>query len=143
MGRPSKYPAEFRREGIELVKTSGRARAEVAGGWRWGEPAGDDRTPYARCAGDSVAYANGAPPIDGWGGALVVLGRRWFELRRLCVAACVDTAPGVDGTNGVCEVAWDQVCSGTMGSYHDVNLGCASVDQRIAEEHAAQVAFFK
>ena len=30
MGRPSKYPAEFRREAIELVRSSGRARAEVA-----------------------------------------------------------------------------------------------------------------
>ncbi len=30
MGRPSRYPDEFRREAIELVKTSGRTRAEVA-----------------------------------------------------------------------------------------------------------------
>lgn len=30
MGRPSIYPAEFRREAIELVKTSGRSRAEIA-----------------------------------------------------------------------------------------------------------------
>ena len=30
MGRPSKYPAEFRREAIELVRSSGRSRAEVA-----------------------------------------------------------------------------------------------------------------
>ncbi len=30
MGRPSIYPAEFRREAIELVKTSGRPRAEIA-----------------------------------------------------------------------------------------------------------------
>jgi transposase len=30
LGRPSKYPAEFRREAIELVRSSGRARAEVA-----------------------------------------------------------------------------------------------------------------
>lgn len=30
MGRPTKYPPEFRREAVELVKTSGRARVEVA-----------------------------------------------------------------------------------------------------------------
>ena len=30
MGRPSKYPAEFRREAVELVRSSGRSRAEVA-----------------------------------------------------------------------------------------------------------------
>jgi len=30
MGRPSKYPAEFRREAIALVKSSGRPTAEVA-----------------------------------------------------------------------------------------------------------------
>jgi transposase len=30
MGRPSVYPSEFRREAIELVKTSGRSRAEIA-----------------------------------------------------------------------------------------------------------------
>lgn len=30
MGRPSKYPPEFRREAVELVMTSGRAVAEVA-----------------------------------------------------------------------------------------------------------------
>jgi transposase len=30
MGRPSKYPSEFRREAVELVRTSGRSRAEVA-----------------------------------------------------------------------------------------------------------------
>jgi transposase len=30
LGRPSKYPAEFRREAVELVRTSGRSRAEVA-----------------------------------------------------------------------------------------------------------------
>ena len=30
MGRPSIYPAEFRREAIELVRTSGRSRAEIA-----------------------------------------------------------------------------------------------------------------
>lgn len=30
LGRPSKYPPEFRREAVELVRTSGRARAEVA-----------------------------------------------------------------------------------------------------------------
>ena len=30
MGRPSKYPAEFRREAVELVKSSDRPRAEVA-----------------------------------------------------------------------------------------------------------------
>ena len=30
MGRPSKYPPEFRREAIELVKTSDRSRVEVA-----------------------------------------------------------------------------------------------------------------
>ena len=30
MGRPSKYPPEFRREAVELVKTSGRSRIEVA-----------------------------------------------------------------------------------------------------------------
>ena len=30
MGRPSKYPPEFRREAIELVKTSDRPRVEVA-----------------------------------------------------------------------------------------------------------------
>jgi transposase len=30
LGRPSKYPPEFRREAVELVRSSGRARAEVA-----------------------------------------------------------------------------------------------------------------
>lgn len=30
MGRPSKYPAEFRREAVELVRSSGRSLAEVA-----------------------------------------------------------------------------------------------------------------
>lgn len=30
MGRPSRYPAEFRREAVELVRTSGRPVAEVA-----------------------------------------------------------------------------------------------------------------
>lgn len=30
MGRPSKYPAEFRREAVELVKTSGRSQADIA-----------------------------------------------------------------------------------------------------------------
>lgn len=30
MARPSKYPPEFRREAVELVKTSGRSRVEVA-----------------------------------------------------------------------------------------------------------------
>lgn len=30
MGRPSKYPPEFRREAVELVRTSGRPRAEIA-----------------------------------------------------------------------------------------------------------------
>lgn len=30
MGRPSKYPPEFRREAVELVKSSGRSWVEVA-----------------------------------------------------------------------------------------------------------------
>lgn len=30
MGRPSKYPPEFRAEAVELVHTSGRPRAEIA-----------------------------------------------------------------------------------------------------------------
>lgn len=30
MGRPSKYPDEFRREAVELAKTSGRSQAEIA-----------------------------------------------------------------------------------------------------------------
>ena len=30
MARPSKYPPEFRGEAVELVRTSGRPRAEVA-----------------------------------------------------------------------------------------------------------------
>jgi len=30
LGRPSKYPAEFRREAVELVRSSGRSLAEVA-----------------------------------------------------------------------------------------------------------------
>jgi len=30
MGRPSKYPAEFREQAVELVKASGRTVAEVA-----------------------------------------------------------------------------------------------------------------
>ena len=30
MGRPSKYPLEFQREAVELVKSSGRSRAEIA-----------------------------------------------------------------------------------------------------------------
>jgi transposase len=30
LGRPSRYPPEFRRGAVELVKTSGRTRADVA-----------------------------------------------------------------------------------------------------------------
>jgi transposase len=30
VGRPSKYPPEFQREAIELVRTSGRPRVEIA-----------------------------------------------------------------------------------------------------------------
>jgi transposase len=30
LGRPSKYPSEFRREAVELVRTSGRPRVEIA-----------------------------------------------------------------------------------------------------------------
>jgi transposase len=30
MGRPSKYPAEFRREAVELVRSSARPRVEIA-----------------------------------------------------------------------------------------------------------------
>jgi len=30
MGRPSKYPDEFRREAVELVRSSGRSMADVA-----------------------------------------------------------------------------------------------------------------
>ena len=30
MGRPSKYPAEFREQAVELVKASGKTVAEVA-----------------------------------------------------------------------------------------------------------------
>ncbi len=30
MGRPAKYPTEFRREAVELVRSSGRPVAEVA-----------------------------------------------------------------------------------------------------------------
>lgn len=30
MGRPSKYPVEFRREAVELTKTSGRSQADIA-----------------------------------------------------------------------------------------------------------------
>lgn len=30
MGRPSKYPEEFRRNAVELVRTSGRSIADVA-----------------------------------------------------------------------------------------------------------------
>ena len=30
MGRPSKYPDEFRHEAVELVRSSGRSRADVA-----------------------------------------------------------------------------------------------------------------
>jgi transposase len=30
MGRPSKYPEEFRRDALELVNSSGRSIAEVA-----------------------------------------------------------------------------------------------------------------
>lgn len=30
MGRPTKYPPEFRAEAVELVKSSGRPRVEVA-----------------------------------------------------------------------------------------------------------------
>lgn len=30
MGRPSKYPPEFRAEAVELVRSSGRPRVEVA-----------------------------------------------------------------------------------------------------------------
>ena len=45
MGRPAKYPAEFRREAVALVKSSGRPAAEVARSleiaedtlWNWAE----------------------------------------------------------------------------------------------------------
>jgi transposase len=30
MGRPSKYPEEFRHEAVELVRSSGRSRVDVA-----------------------------------------------------------------------------------------------------------------
>lgn len=30
MGRPAKYPPEFKAEAVELVKTSGRSQADVA-----------------------------------------------------------------------------------------------------------------
>ena len=30
MGRPAKYPPEFRAEAVELVRTSGRSQAEIA-----------------------------------------------------------------------------------------------------------------
>jgi transposase len=30
LGRPSKYPSEFRREAVELVRTSDRPRVEIA-----------------------------------------------------------------------------------------------------------------
>ena len=30
MGRPSRYPSEFRAEAVELVRSSGRPRAEIA-----------------------------------------------------------------------------------------------------------------
>jgi transposase len=30
VGRPAKYPPEFRREAVELVKTAGRSQADVA-----------------------------------------------------------------------------------------------------------------
>ena len=30
MGRPAKYPPEFRRDALELVKTSGKSQAQVA-----------------------------------------------------------------------------------------------------------------
>jgi len=30
MGRPSKYPPEFRREAVELVRSSGRPRCQIA-----------------------------------------------------------------------------------------------------------------
>ena len=30
MGRPSKYPEKFRRDALELVRTSGRSLADVA-----------------------------------------------------------------------------------------------------------------
>lgn len=30
MGRPAKYPPEFRDEAVELVRTSGRSQAEIA-----------------------------------------------------------------------------------------------------------------
>ena len=30
MGRPSKYPAEFREQAVQLVRTSGRSQSDVA-----------------------------------------------------------------------------------------------------------------
>ena len=81
--------------------------AEVVGGGSGGvNPMVTAEPPAHLGAGGSVAHANGAPPIDGWDGALV-LGRRWFELRCLCVATGVDSAPAVDGTNSACEFTRD------------------------------------
>jgi len=50
MGRPAKYPAEFRREAVNLVKNSGRPVAEVARSleiaegtlWNWVKADRDD-----------------------------------------------------------------------------------------------------
>jgi len=55
VGRPSKYPPEFRREAIELVKTSDRPRVEVARSLGISESAlanwmADDREAQARAA---------------------------------------------------------------------------------------------
>ncbi len=91
------------------------------------------RTPKPLGVGVLILKPLRAPPVDDWGGALA-LGRRWFELRRLCIATdvgpVVRKAPATEGTNGGCESAGNQVCGGTMGPYDDVNLGCHRVQQR-------------
>lgn len=60
MGRPAKYPAQFRRDALELVRSSGRPIAEVARSlgisegtlWNWVQA---DRAASARAAGWGVA----------------------------------------------------------------------------------------
>jgi len=52
MGRPSKYPEKFRRDALELVRSSGRPIAEVARSigiseatlWNWAKAARDAET---------------------------------------------------------------------------------------------------
>ena len=62
MGRPSKYPEEFRREAVALYRSSDRSRAEVAKSLgisdgslaAWAKAAGRDEVPGALDADERV-----------------------------------------------------------------------------------------